>query len=189
MAGSSLNSALECNRFMLEQFFLWRRDIIRMSANLQNHHPYNLSSLIHLTLQQCFCTYMVLLSLPRFLHLYTRPNSCLHNIQFGWQSKWSVRRPVPLEHKGQCRVFDIVIQCMYEPVVLLHVTNICLPMVFYWINSRGEWNGYETNIPVFCWRSRWALIFQPTLHKFSSNRRSHKLRAMLSLFTDCCRIL
>ena len=39
---------------------------IGMEANLQDRHPYNLSSLIHLTLQQCFYTNIVLFAMQRF---------------------------------------------------------------------------------------------------------------------------
>ncbi len=38
---------------------------IGMAATLQDHHPYNLSSLIHLTLQQYFSTIMVLFAMQR----------------------------------------------------------------------------------------------------------------------------
>jgi hypothetical protein len=47
---------------------------IGMAANLQDDHPYNLSSLIHLTLQQCFYSYIILFSLQRFSIFYPMPN-------------------------------------------------------------------------------------------------------------------
>jgi hypothetical protein len=78
---------------------------IRMAVNLQDHHPYNLSSLIHLTLQQCFYAYRS----ATFLILHPWPNPWLHNAQFRVVYKQNGL------HQGQCRLFDILVHLCINP--------------------------------------------------------------------------
>lgn len=136
-----------------------------------------LSSSIHLMLQRCTYAYPFVHS-ATFCILILDLIRPLHNTQCRVDYKPNDRQEVSAAYLN-CHPL------LYVPVVLLHVTNNFLPMAFYWINSRGDWNGYEINIPVFCLWSRRALIFQPTLHQYSPTRRSHKWNAFLSPCTDC----
>lgn len=135
VAGSSLNSALECNRFMLQKPISCEGSIIlRIWSQMYSNHQPLLPSLIQ----------------DVSLHLYS--------LHYPLRSTRSAKMKVSV---SRTNLEDISMKC--NPWLFARYQYLPSSMIYYWINSPGRiWWILKQYTCALLKNWHWTQIFQPT---------------------------